>query len=54
MMENSGVSENQALVEGAKCLSDQEVRLLIMFRMINVSRQRDILRILEVFTQLSE
>lgn len=51
MMENSGVSENQEQVADANCLSDQEVILLAMFRSISHQRQKDVLRLLEVFTQ---
>lgn len=51
MMENSGVSESQAQVSDANCLSDQEVMLLAMFRSISHQRQKDVLRLLEVFTQ---
>lgn len=54
MMENSGVSENQVLVVDANCLSDQEVKLLSMFRAVSAQRQSDVLRVLEVFTQLFE
>jgi len=54
MMENSGVSENQVSVVDANCLSDQEVMLLAMFRAISVQRQKDVLRLLEVFTQAPE
>ncbi|MGY4638178.1 hypothetical protein ACVWVP_002096 [Pseudomonas sp. TE24901] len=49
MMENSGVSESKVSVVDANCLSDQEVRLLAMFRAINVQRQTDVMRLLEVF-----
>ncbi|VVN75087.1 hypothetical protein [Pseudomonas fluorescens] len=51
MMENSGVSESPAQVADANCLSDQEVMLLAMFRSISHQRQKDVLRLLEVFTQ---
>lgn len=54
MMENSGVSENQVSVVDANCLSDQEVMLLAMFRAISAQRQKDVLRLLEVFTQAPE
>ncbi|MBS7843705.1 hypothetical protein KFF47_13045 [Pseudomonas fluorescens] len=51
MMENSGVSESQAQVADANSLSDQEVMLLAMFRSISHQRQKDVLRLLEAFTQ---
>lgn len=54
MMENSGVSENQVQVVDAECLSDQEMMLLVMFRAISAQRQKDVLRSLEVFSQLQE
>ena len=54
MMENSGVSESQVQVVDASCLSDQEVMLLTMFRSISHQRQKDVLRLLEVFTQVPE
>ncbi|NWD81910.1 hypothetical protein HX891_16120 [Pseudomonas reactans] len=50
MMENSGVSESQVSVVDASCLSDQEVMLLALFRIISPQRQKDVLRLLEVFT----
>lgn len=54
MIENSGVSESQVSVVDANCLSDQEVMLLAMFRSISPQRQKDVLRMLEVFTQAHE
>jgi len=54
MMENSGVSESQVQVVDANCLTDQEVMLLIMFRSISPQRQKDVLRLLEVFAQAPE
>ncbi|MBK3458864.1 hypothetical protein [Pseudomonas haemolytica] len=54
MMENSGVSEKQVTVVDSTDLSDQEVTLLAMFRAISHQRQKDVLRLLEVFTQASE
>lgn len=54
MMENSGVSESQVSVVDANCLSDQELMLLAMFRAISPQRQKDLLRLLEVFTQAPE
>lgn len=54
MMENSGVSESKVSVVDANCLSDQEVMLLAMFRTISLQRQKDLLRLLEVFTQAPE
>lgn len=54
MMENSGVSESQVSVVDANCLSDQEVKLLVMFRAISAQRQQDVLRLLEVFTHAPE
>lgn len=54
MMENSGVSENQVSVVDANCLSDQELKLLSMFRAISAQRQRDVLRMLEVFAYALE
>lgn len=50
MMENSGVSENQVQVVDANCLSDQELMLVAMFRVINAQCQKDLLRLLEVFS----
>ena len=50
MMENSGVSESQVQVVDANCLSDQELMLVAMFRAINAQRQKDLLRLLEVFS----
>lgn len=54
MMENSGVTEGQVQVVDASCLSDQELMLLAMFRSISHQRQKDVLRLLEVFTQAPE
>lgn len=54
MMENSGVSECQASVVDANCLSDQELLLLAMFRSMTAQRQTDVLRIFEVFAKKSE
>ncbi|WP_443693671.1 hypothetical protein [Pseudomonas sp.] len=54
MIENSGVTESKVSVVDANCLSDQEVRLLAMFRTISSQRQNDVLRLLEVFTQAPE
>jgi hypothetical protein len=54
MMENSGVSESQVSVVDANCLSDQEVKLLEMFRGISAQRQQDVLRLLEVFANTTE
>jgi hypothetical protein len=54
MMENSGVSESEVLVVDANCLSDQEVIMLGLFRAISAQRQKDVLRLLEVFTQAPE
>lgn len=54
MIENSGMSESQVSVVDANCLSDQEVMLLGMFRAISAQRQKDVLRLLEVFTQAPE
>lgn len=54
MIENSGVPESQVQVVDANCLSDQEVMLLTMFRSISPQRQKDVLRLLEVFTQAPE
>ncbi len=54
MMVNSGVSESKGADVDANCLSDLEVILLAMFRAISAQRQKDLLRLLEVFTQLSE
>lgn len=54
MMENSGLLEKQVSVVDANCLSEREVMLLAMFRMISPQRQKDVLRLLEVFTQPSE
>lgn len=49
MMENSGVSESRVSVVDANCLSEQEMRLLVLFRAISVQRQTDVMRLLEVF-----
>lgn len=54
MMENSGVSESQVSVVDTNCLSDQEMMLLVMFRLISSQQQRDVLRLLEVFVQVRE
>lgn len=54
MMENSGVSESQVSVVDANCLSEQEVMLLAMFRLISNQRQRDVMRLLEVFIEVPE
>lgn len=54
MMENSGVLEKQVSVVDANGLSEREVMLLAMFRAISHQRQKDVLRLLEVFTQASE
>ena len=54
MMENSGVSEGEVQVVDANGLSDQEVMLLAMFRAISHQRQKDVLRLLEVFNQAPE
>lgn len=54
MMENSGVSEMQVSVVDASGLSEREVMLLAMFRAISPQRQRDLLRLLEVFTSAPE
>ncbi|CRL97482.1 hypothetical protein [Pseudomonas sp. 28 E 9] len=54
MMENSVVSENKVAAADSNCLSDLEVRLLVMFRIVSTQRQLDILRLLEVFTQATE
>jgi len=54
MMENSGVSETKVQIVDATCLSDQEVMLLAMFRLISHQRQKDVLRLLEVFTEAPE
>ncbi len=54
MMENGGVSESKVSVVDANCLSDQEVMLLAMFRTISLQRQKDLLRLLEVFTLTPE
>lgn len=53
-MENSGVSESKVPVVDANCLSDQEVMLLAMFRSMPAQRQLDVLRIFEVFAEISE
>lgn len=54
MMENSSVSESQVPVVDSNCLSDQEVMLLVMFRSISHQRQKDVLRLLEVFSHAPE
>ena len=53
-MENSGVSESEVSVVDANCLSDQEVIMLGLFRAISAQRQKDVLRLLEVFIQAPE
>ena len=52
MMENSCVSNNQASVIDPTCLSEKEVMLLAMFRVISAQRQNDVIRILEAFTHI--
>lgn len=52
MMENSGESQKELLVLGRKYLSEQEVKLLMLFRFVNAQRQSDLLRVVEVFSQL--
>lgn len=54
MMENSGVSESQVSVVDENCLSDREVKLLLMFRAISAQRQGDVLRLLEAFIEVPE
>lgn len=54
MLENSSLSETEAPVFDSRSLSDQELRLLAMFRRVNEQRQRDILRVLEAFLKLPE
>ncbi len=54
MMENSALSESKELAMEAHYLSEQEVVLLMMFRVISVQRKKDVLRVLEVFTQSLE
>ncbi|WP_167389903.1 hypothetical protein [Pseudomonas rhodesiae] len=54
MMENSGVSVSKVQIVDASCLSDQEAMLLAMFRSISHQRQKDLLRLLEVFTQATD
>lgn len=54
MIENSGMSESRVSVVDSNCLSDQEVVLLKMFRAICAQRQKDVLRLLEVFTEAPE
>lgn len=52
MMENSGVSESQVPVVDSNCLSDREMILLAIFRLISSQQQRDVLRLLEVFIEV--
>ena len=54
MMENSGVLEKQVSVVDANGLSEREMMLLAMFRAISHQRQKDVLRLLEVFAQAPE
>lgn len=54
MLENSSVSETEVSVVDTGSLSEQEQRLLTMYRRISERRQQDILRVLEVFTQFPE
>lgn len=54
MMENSGEFDEQCAAVDACCLNDQELILLVMFRVASPQRQRDVLRMLEVFIKLSE
>lgn len=54
MMENSGVSESQVKVVDANCLSDQELMLLAVFRIISAQRKSDVLRLIEAFAQAPE
>lgn len=54
MIENSGMSESQVSVLDANCLSDLEVMLLGMFRGLTPQYQKDVLRLVEVFSQVTE
>ncbi|GEM_PF-2264757 len=54
MTENSGVAESHVSVVDANVLSDEEVRLIAMFRSISLQRQMDVLRLLEVFSKVFE
>ena len=49
MMESNGVAESKILVVDTSPLSDREIMLLTMFRMISTQQQRDVMRLLEVF-----
>jgi len=54
MMENSDSYSNKNLDVDANSLSEQELILIFMFRMIKLERQKDLLRILEAFSNLSD
>lgn len=54
MMGNNSVSNNQSAGVDPNCLSEQEVILLALFRVINAQQQSDVMRLLEVFTQAPE
>lgn len=54
MMGNNYVSNNQSSVVDSNCLSEREVILLALFRVISAQQQNDVIRLLEVLTQSSE
>ena len=54
MLENSSVLETEVSVVDTGSLSEQEQRLLAMFRRVSEQHRQDILRVLEVFTQFPE
>lgn len=54
MMGNNSVSDNKASAVDPNCLSEREVMLLALFRVVSVQRQNDVMRLLEVFTHIPE
>ncbi|WP_161492342.1 hypothetical protein [Pseudomonas frederiksbergensis] len=54
MLESSRVPKAQDIVVSPDSQSDQELKLLAMFRQISEQHQNDILRLLEALAQLSE
>lgn len=53
-MEHSSLSKNQPSIADGNNLSNQEMILLAMFRMISTQRQSDVLRLLEVLALTTE
>ncbi len=54
MMGNNSVSNNQSSAVNSDCLSEQEVMLLALFRLISAEHKSDVMRLLEVLAQTSE